>query len=409
MKSVCEEALCTACGACENICPTGCISRQYRSDDSWYYVIDGARCIHCHQCDSVCPNLVRQDGCKPEKAYAAWSTDQEQHKQSASGGIASELYRWALERRMAFAGAYMAENQEVHFRLGMRAEDIAAFQNSKYTFSYLDSIYQEIDQQLKNGNDVLFIGLPCQVAAMKNYVAVKHRTGTMYTADLVCHGTPAPEYLKQHVSCIERKLGGSKSRVTFRNPEYGTQNFAFTVDTEQTRYLRTTDDNDIYQIGYHKALIYRECCYRCSFARQERVGDLTLADYHGLGMESPYNHEKKEVSCVLVNTQNGKRMLDELTQSGRITAYERPVSEPMRHEKQMNHPSIKTEATALFRTYYADCRDYDTAAKKAFAKEIRRNTIRKILHVKKLKQLGYAVIPRTWKEYVKRLLRNRRR
>lgn len=41
---------CIACGACESVCPTNCISEK-----DGKYVIEASECIECGACDSTCP------------------------------------------------------------------------------------------------------------------------------------------------------------------------------------------------------------------------------------------------------------------------------------------------------------------------------------------------------------------
>lgn len=100
MRSICTPADCTACGACENICPKQCVTRHMRDDDSWYLEIDDDQCVNCHMCDVVCPNKTSPKLNMPEKAFAVWANDPEEHRTSASGGIAAALYRYALKQGM---------------------------------------------------------------------------------------------------------------------------------------------------------------------------------------------------------------------------------------------------------------------------------------------------------------------
>lgn len=69
-----------------------------------------------------------------------------------------------------------------------------------------------------------------------------------------------------------------------------------------------------------KSEIYRENCYSCPYAGEKREGDFTLGDYWGVQKEHPelmkdnggvYN-ETKGVSCILVNTNKGKQLFQEI-------------------------------------------------------------------------------------------------
>lgn len=72
------------------------------------------------------------------------------------------------------------------------------FVGSKYVKSNPVGIYDKVVEKLKNGNSVLFIGLPCQVAAVKNYMLAMSDNirENLYTVDLICHGSPSPKILK---------------------------------------------------------------------------------------------------------------------------------------------------------------------------------------------------------------------
>ena len=68
----------------------------------------------------------------------AYATDDGIRKKSASGGIAAELYGLCLNDGYYIAGAEMTDTFECHFKVTNHKEDIQGFQNSKYTYSFLD-------------------------------------------------------------------------------------------------------------------------------------------------------------------------------------------------------------------------------------------------------------------------------
>ena len=70
-------------------------------------------------------------------------------------------------------------------------DEVCKFTGSKYVKSNPEGVYKKILQKLKLGRKVLFIGLPCQVSAVRHYT----RIIKLYTADLICHGTPSPQIL----------------------------------------------------------------------------------------------------------------------------------------------------------------------------------------------------------------------
>lgn len=263
---------------------------------------------------------------------------------------------------------------------------------------------------LKDENNIFFIGLPCQVAALNNYLRDRKYNGNLITADLVCHGTPPPEYLKQHILNIEHKMKKKVKKCYFRDPEYDTNNFVFTLyennNTGKAFYKKHSKSFDMYQIGYHNALIYRECCYRCKFARRERAGDFTFGDYHGFGKLSKYTYNRKQVSCLLVNTENGEKFLKKVYESGILNMYERPVDEPLIYEPQFNFPSVAPEERKRFLMDYYKNNDYDFAAYKAFNKIALRNTLYRISHLREIRIALAGIVPYEIKRKI-RLIRGK--
>lgn len=59
-------------------------------------VINKNSCVNCHLCKKVCPQLDTVEGLESFVCYAAWSFDDTIRTNSASGGIATELYRFFL-------------------------------------------------------------------------------------------------------------------------------------------------------------------------------------------------------------------------------------------------------------------------------------------------------------------------
>lgn len=149
MRCICPEDKCTACEACVVVCPQKCIQRQFNEDRSWKLVIEEDKCIGCRRCEKACPNLTKPYFYAAKESYAAWRTDFSLHMQSASGGLASVFYEYAASKQMWFAGVFLDDKFEAHFRLTKNMEEISEFRNSKYTFSFVGTVYSEIIDKLK--------------------------------------------------------------------------------------------------------------------------------------------------------------------------------------------------------------------------------------------------------------------
>ena len=347
MVKLANSNACTGCGACAFKCPKGCITMQENKIGIILPHIDESSCVGCHACEKVCPVLNEVLPSQSQKAYAAWSLDDEERRTSASGGIAAEMYKLAADNSYKIIGAAQQEDFSVKHEIAASIKAIEKFKNSKYVFSSAYDVFPLVKNAIRNQQKVLFIGLPCQVAAMRKlYGNAEH----LLLVEVVCHGTTPVSYLRQHIDKLNKEAGDIAKRMSFRDPYTYTYTFTFTLYNADNKlfYAKRTKDGDTYQFGYHRAVSYRENCYHCRFAKPERNADITIADYHGLGLVKPAAYDAKKVSLILVNNEKGRDFVDRLIAEKRIFAEERPLEEPFKGEAQLRHPSLKTKYRKMF-------------------------------------------------------------
>lgn len=366
-RVICNHDKCTGCAACKDVCPKQCITMQPDDLDALHPVVDESICINCGLCEKTCPNNRELSYKLPHKVWAAWSNDNEVRRTSASGGIACEFYRYWIKNGGVATGVVFDRDEGCHFILLENESDIKAVQNSKYTFSDTAGIYKVVKQKLQAGISVLFIGVPCQVAGL--YGFLKKEYDNLITVDIICHGMPPATYLEQHIKSIEDKKKEYTHQLFFRDPKYYTFTFTFTLKNNKGKefYNKKVLTRDNFQLGYHKALIYRENCYSCNYARKERISDLTIGDFSGLGRFAPFEYDKHNVSCILENTDKGAALLKKLKSS--LSMYERPACEAFEVEKQLKLPSVKHNGRYCFEQIYHKTHDYEKASNVALKDE----------------------------------------
>lgn len=373
---------------------------------------DSGKCIDCGLCEKVCPQM--HGGAvfhAPANCYAAWSLNAETRNSSASGGIATEIYRHMLAAGGKIVGAAFEPDFQVALRLGDSPSDLQSFQNSKYVYSDPGKVYSGIRRELKDGGAVAFVGLPCQVAGLLSFLRTTATPSEKLLAvDLVCHGTAPSSFLLDHLAVATRKTHRDATKICFRDPRMRTIKFHFTIsDKNGVFYDKSVTDDDIYQIGYHQGIVYRENCYQCPYARSNRVGDLTLGDFHaGLGKYAPCSYERENVSCVLANTEKGQELLDVLQASRRIFLDRRPLEETLAHEPQLRHPTKPPPERAVFLREYAKSRNFEKSMRKAARKTIAANRAKNFFHYPLLMDLLRRNLPQPLLKAVREVLAFRR-
>lgn len=378
MIKLAEKNLCTGCGACAYRCPKGCIEMKPNNIGIMLPVVDYSACIECQACQRVCPVINEPQPWFAKKAYAAWSNDEEERRTSASGGIAIELYKQALTLGYKVVGASQNCDFGVTMKMTSVPEELVRFKNSKYVFSSAYDVYPEIKQVLKEDQKVLFIGLPCQTAALRQLFKDNEN---LLLVDLVCHGSTPLSYLQQHINMLCRQANQNAVRMSFRDPETYTYTYTFTLYNSKNErfYAKRTKDGDTYQFAYHRMISYRENCYHCKFAHPKRHSDITLADYSGLGALAPCDFSARKVSLILENTEKGSAFIQKLINNRKIIVHERPLEEPFQGQPRLRFPNPKSKYRNLFEQEIEACNgDFEAAIRKPMA-AYRRDEIRKTI------------------------------
>ena len=342
--------------------------------------IDTDICIECGKCQKICPILNPAEFHVPFEVFAARSNDKNDAFSGASGGIATTLYKEGLKEEFYIAGAIQNEDFSVCLDVGNNKELIERFKNSKYVFSSAYSLYPRLAALLKQGIKVIVVGLPCQIAAIRKLFG---DNSNLLLIDLVCHGTTPLAYLQQHIQAIEKDMGQTAVKMYFRDPYAYTYTYTFTLynNLGERFYAKRTKEGEAYQYGYHRAITYRENCYHCPFACNKRVGDLSLADYPGLGRITPFPYDSKFINCVLVNTPKGKDCIRNLVNKKVITAYQRPIEEPIKYNRQLRTHVEKSVLRLEFeRVMKANGSDFERAITPLMNKGLRKEKINQLLH-----------------------------
>lgn len=356
MKSVCELNKCNGCMVCSSICPKNCIAIV---DNIFSYnaVKNMNICINCGQCEKVCPNNTEFEKRLPiewKQGWAEWNI----RSKSSSGGAASAIIKSFIQ-----SGGYVAsclfKDGEFIFELTNDLNVAKRFAGSKYVKSNPTGIYKKIQERLKT-DKVLFIGLPCQVAGLKNYIK---NQDNLYTVDLICHGTPSPKILEKFLT--EKKIKIKEcSDIKFRT------NTSFGLSDQGIVF--TPEGSDDYLITFLDSIIYTENCYECQFATTDRISDVTLGDSWGTEYK---DEEKNGVSLILIQTEKGR----DLVYCAKLEMKNVDLEKARNENHQLRHPSIKKPQREIFLNDLLSGKSFALSTFKLYKKMIIKRNIKKVL------------------------------
>ena len=365
---ICDNAKCTGCFACMNICPKGAISVQMDKLGKTIPQIDSKMCVSCGACQKVCPENHPVEQKRPVYTYAVWSKNENDVKYSSSGGAAAVFGRFVLRQDGVVFGSASMDGTIKHIKVESENE-MEMLRGSKYVQSEIGYSYREVKNELDTQRKVLFIGTPCQVAGLKNYLHKDYEN--LFTIDLVCHGTPPISYLHEHLVNVLRK-NEEWEKIAFR----GEYDYSLTVEYGKKILYQRKKEQDTYFKAFLDGLICRDNCYICRYSCPKRVSDITVADFWGIdrtSLKCPYNGK---ISLVLSNTEKGNTFFQKC--ENEFFWEKRTLEEAMNPEQgNLLHPSMPHKDRDKFVNNYV---------KYGFEKAVRKTSIGKNVKKERIKE-----------------------
>ena len=348
-----EPNKCCGCGACEIICTKDAIHLE--KDEYGFEIakIDSEKCVKCGACKKVCPFENVSGKKQVVHAYASSGKNEKIIANCSSGGIFYIIANRILENGGVVCGTVLDNDFNAMVVSTDNHSDLERMLGSKYVQSTMNGVYSEIKINLKAGKKVLFCGTPCQVAALHNMFSDNEN---LILIDIVCHGTPNNSLFRDYIKLLERKKKTKITKFVFRDKRYG-QDTKGSYTTINGRLCPIHSKDSSYYSLFLKGLLFRDSCYNCPYATENRVGDISICDFWGVDIEEPevYTFLKdqnvKAISGVVVNSEQGKRTLNSVANE----LYIKPVkyNSIKKNNPQLNMPfnldeNSRTEVLNLY-------------------------------------------------------------
>ncbi len=307
---------CTGCGACEQICPQKAI---FFADDHEGFPTPHIRkdkCIECGLCNKVCPALNMPGTNRIRNAYAVQLKDNNTLRESTSGGVFTALAREIFRRGGVVYGCVWSDDYEAILCKAECEADLIAMHGSKYVWSKAGNTFPEIKKLLGENRVVLFTGLPCQVAGLRNYLGKEYQN--LYAVSFFCGGAPSPFAFEKYLQTITGKTPPAQLDLKFREKE--PKGVGVNVSYQQGhKRIHQSYVSNPYYYAFYKKVINRRSCYHCPYRYENRIDDMTMGDYWGIGKYHPEFDVKAGVSAVLVNSVHGEELFDSVRDQLRIS------------------------------------------------------------------------------------------
>lgn len=316
MPALPEKKMCTGCTACTSICPQKCLIMT-TDENGFFYpkLVKEDSCINCKVCEKVCP-ITSQKNISGEKtyAYAAYSQNENLRIQSSSGGVFSEIAKTVFDEDGVVYGAVYIQDFTVEHKGITEESELYKLRGAKYSQSDLKDVFLEIQQNLKQGKEVLFSGTPCSVAGLKSFLQKDYEN--LLCVDFVCHGIPAPRAWEEYVKyrALKDNHENLPIKINLRSKHTGWSRYRYSNLYEYadgTSYSALSGE-DLFMKLFVEDYINRESCSNCMFKGYQRSSDLTIADFWGIWDILPEMDDDKGTSAILVHSEKGKKVFESI-------------------------------------------------------------------------------------------------
>lgn len=305
------EKNCCICGNCVQRCPKEAISLTKNFNTFNYPEINYNLCNGCNRCETVCPTLNELNQQQCLGAYMAKNINLKERKLSSSGGMFSVFANYIIENNGLVCGAAFDGLKVKHIIVDNKA-DLYKLRGSKYVQSDLGDCFEQIEKYLDNNRLVLFVGCPCQTAALRTYLK-KDYSNQLYLVDFICHGMLSQSLFDDYIKYLEKKYKSRVVSFSFRDKTDGWIESGPKIKFSNGKIKRWPLYEDTYMQGYFSAVCMKNSCYTCKYKNFHSGSDITFADYWGCEILDPEFYDFYGVSAVVINNENGNLLFNNIS------------------------------------------------------------------------------------------------
>lgn len=309
---------CCGCGACYDACNHNAIEWQADEEGFSYPSVNQSLCVDCGLCNRACPIenkdtiAFKNKGYTP-LVYGVYHKDENIQFTSTSGGAFWGLAEEFVKQGGYVSGAIFYNHFHIKHYITNDLEELRKIKGSKYAQSDCRGVYKEIRKLLIAGEKVMATGLPCQIAALYQYLHKEYEN--LITVDLICHSVASPMVFEKYIDYLEKTYSSSIVNYHPKNKEYGGwYNFAFKATFENGEVYHKNGNNDKYTrlfVGSDN-LCTRYSCFECPFKNVPQPSDLTIGDFWGIDVIDPSLYTSKGISKLVANSEKGEKYFKSL-------------------------------------------------------------------------------------------------
>ncbi|MDY7037544.1 MAG: Coenzyme F420 hydrogenase/dehydrogenase, beta subunit C-terminal domain, partial [Thermodesulfobacteriota bacterium] len=335
IEVVVHSSLCTRCGVCEVVCPSGAI----QLNGKFYPRVDWSKCNHCGLCREFCPGLsfdfqkyyqqmyaIDEPILEPEgyyeKAYIAHSNDKKIRKMGSSGGLVTQVLVYLLRKKIVDGVVLVTDNEKDPTmpipKIAFTEGEIIRGAGSKYSVVPVNKVLKQVRKTHKK---IAFVGTACHVHGLRRLQELDKKLlhNVKVVIGLACSSTLESDA----VNDILWRKGLAKSEVKqirHRNgpfPGKLTATLTHGTSVELMKYPMC----EFY--GRLRLMYAPQRCHLCPDYSAE-FADISVADIMLRKSNGHYFYPDGRTVC-LCRTDIGETLIKEMAREGAITVSPLPT------------------------------------------------------------------------------------
>lgn len=348
--SILSKNECCGCRACHDICPKKCINFTEDSEGFFYPLVNESICISCGKCIKICPELNPTYHKPTNTSIAAYAENIKDRESGSSGGIFGLLAQNLIKKGGKVWGAAFDKNLTLSHQCATNNAELDKLYKSKYLQSNTQDIFSAIKIDIGNKVLTLFSGTPCQCNAIRNYIG---ENPYLITVEVVCHGVPSQNLFDKSIKWLEHKNNCNVEAFQFRSKYKNAlhpQAYTYICRKNNKRQIVSGLHYQFpFYFGFQKYITLRPACYECKWATPGRCADITLGDFWGIEKFKPELNTKEGVSMVILNTEKGNEIFEELITANSVWQQNVPIEIALNNNGCLVSPTkLKPERSEFF-------------------------------------------------------------
>ncbi len=298
-----------------------------------------------------------------EGVFIGWSNDASLRKKASSGGTISQVLCYLLENQLVDGVIHIGADEKKPTKtvacISQTIEEVKERCGSRYAISSPLLIMNQIDP----GKRYAFVGKPCDVVALRNYLkkSPEMKKAIRYLLSFFCMGVPSEQAQEKLLA----KLGCSNCRtLTYRGNGWP----GFTVATDG---IGNTTQMD-YASSWGN-ILGRDLMAACKYCLDGigEMADISCGDAWYLTEDKkPDFHEHDGRNVIFARTEVGLELLNKMRNSGAIhlEEYDNYAEElPLIQTSQYNRRRQMLARIIALRVFGKSTPEYPLDVLKAFA------------------------------------------